>query len=430
MTAGQGSIEYVGKISLDASELMKVLGMGGGAGGGGGGAGAAGGPPTAGDLKQQQNIQKGMIKAHKDPSFMSIFKPLVALEGVKSLVANSRVANAYLGSMGKMFSAAIDLLLLPFTPIFNLLMVAMSKLIAWLIDSGVLEWIGEGVENLVKMMDWAWNALKDIASAIANFGKMMWEAAPEWLKTGLKAIAKVAEKIADVLHLGDIAKTVAAGAAVLGTAAMMPIIGGPIRAGLGLAARGVGALGMGAFGMARGGGGGGGGMQMGLPGFGMGGGGGGGMMARMGLSGGRGLFGANRFVSGMGMGIGATGLNMAAGGRSDIWGSAARVGSMAGYGAMMGSPFGPMGMGIGAGVGGAVGLAAELGVPGAGAVTGLFGVNKPKSGGEGGTTSTGDVKNIGTQNITMNIYVKDKEMAREIMSHADEEMTASAEAGV
>ncbi len=152
-------------------------------------------------------------------------------------------------------------------------------------------------------------------------------------------------------------------------------------------------------------------------------------MARMGLRGGTGPLGMNRLVAGGGAGIAATGLNMAAGGRNDIWGSAARVGSMAGYGAMLGSPFGAPGMAIGAGIGGGVGLAAELGVPGASALTSLFGVNKP-SGDGGGTTSTGDVKNIGTQNITMNIYVKDKEMAREIMTHADEQMTASAEAGV
>ena len=53
-----------------------------------------------------------------------------------------------------------------------------------------------------------------------------------------------------------------------------------------------------------------------------------------------------------------------------------------------------------------------------------------KGGGGGGGKQAETIKNIGTQNITMNIYVKDKEMAKEIMEKADEEMTASAEAGV
>ncbi|KKL13800.1 hypothetical protein LCGC14_2522130, partial [marine sediment metagenome] len=51
-------------------------------------------------------------------------------------------------------------------------------------------------------------------------------------------------------------------------------------------------------------------------------------------------------------------------------------------------------------------------------------------GGYGGDTNvTGDIKNIGTQNINMNIYVQDKEMAKEIIKNVDEQATASAEAG-
>src|SRR3989304_4605444 len=120
MATQQGSIEFVGKVMLDASELMKALGMGGGKVTAGGGTPVSGG---GSEEEQTKVIQKGMRKSFKDPSFMSIFRPLVALEGLKSLVMNSRVANTYLGAMGKMFSAAIDMLLMPFTPIFNLLMV-------------------------------------------------------------------------------------------------------------------------------------------------------------------------------------------------------------------------------------------------------------------------------------------------------------------
>jgi len=223
MAAGAGSIEYVGKISLDASELMRVLGLGGAAGGGGV-AGGGGGPPTGADIKTQDNIQKGITKAHKDPSFMSIFKPLVALEGMKALVSNSRVANAYLGGMGKMFSAAIDLLLLPFTPLFNLLMVAMSKLIGWLIDSGVLEWMAQGVQDLIGLFEGAVSILKEIAEFFKGIGEAIWKALPPEIRKGLEAAGKVA---ADVFGpLGDIAKkaggvlAAAAGVAVGGQMGM------------------------------------------------------------------------------------------------------------------------------------------------------------------------------------------------------------------
>jgi len=104
---------------------------------------------------------------------MSIFKPLVALEavktGVKTLVQHSSVANTYLGAMGKMFGAAVDLLLLPFTPLLNMLMLGMGKLIQWLITSGVLEKIHEGVLNVVDFLKDMADHLKNIWSAITSF---------------------------------------------------------------------------------------------------------------------------------------------------------------------------------------------------------------------------------------------------------------------
>ena len=307
-------------------------------------------------------------------------------------------------------------------------MVGLAKLIGWLIDSGVLEWMAQGVDDLVGLFQGAWNTLKDIAGLFAGIGEAIWGALPEPIRKGLEAMGKVAS---DVLGpLGDLAKraggVVAAGAGLL--------VGGQLLAGM-LNMGSIGPLAVAGKGVARlfGGGGGGGGAGAGglsnLGMFGGGGGGGAGWMARMGLRGGTGPFGMNRLVAGAGAGVGAYALNAAAGGRNDLMGSVARVGSAAGYGAMMGSPFGPWGMGIGAGVGGGVGLAAELGVPGADKLTGMFGINKPGGGGGGDTNVTGDIKNIGTQNITMNVYVQDKEMAREIIKNVDEQATASAEAG-
>ena len=394
MAAGQGSIEYIGKIQLDASELMRVLGMGGGGGGGGGMASGSGGATGAGDLKQQENIKKGVVKAHKDPSFMSIFKPLVALEGLKALVVNSRVANAYLGGMGKMFSAAIDLLLLPFTPLFNLLMVAMSKLLGWLIDSGVLEWMAEGVDKLVDLfggfVSWIKLVFTDPGEAfmeavrwLADRIKEFFENPKDWIKNA----AQLAVAGAGVVAGGMIGGQMLAGMMGLGSF-------GPMA----LAGKGIGKL----FGKGGGGGGGGG-----MP---------GGMGMRLG---------------GAALGLGGFALAQTAGQQGGAMGVAGRVGGLGMMGAGIGTMFAPgIGTAIGGGLGLGLGAAQELGVPGAGAIAGMFGAGKPKGGGGGGDTNvTGDIKNIGTQNINMNIYVQDKEMAKEIIKNVDEQATASAEAG-
>lgn len=399
MPQGQGQVEYVGKIQLDASELMRLLGLGGGAPGRGGGAAAAG-PETGDDLKTQQNIQKGTAKAHKDPSFMSIFKPLVALEGLKALVSNSRVANAYLGGMGKMFSAAIDLLLLPFVPIFNLLMVGLSKLIGWLIDSGVLEWVAEGVEKLVDLFGgfvrWIGTLFTDPAKAFKEALGWLWEQVKAFFRDPLGSLKNIAQ-------IG------VAGAGVLGAAAMMPVIGGPIRAGIGAAAGGL--AGMLGFGRGKA-------PAAAAPG-----------MAPVPAGRGMRMGGMGRMLGGGALMAGGLLGGQALGGQGGAVGTMGRIGGMGMMGAGAGLMFGgPMGAAVGGGIGLGVGALdqALLG----GKIGGFLGMGGGKGGGGGGGKQAETIKNIGTQNITMNIYVKDKEMAKEIMEKADEEMTASAEAGI
>ena len=396
MATGQGAVELIGKIQIDASELMRVLGMGG-AGGGGGMAAGAGGPTTSGDVKTQENIRKGMGKAHKDPSFMSIFKPLVALEGVKALVSNSRVANAYLGGMGKMFSAAIDLLLLPFTPIFNLLLVAMSKLIGWLVDSGVLEWVGEGVQKLVDLFggftSWIKLIFTDPKQAFLDALKWLWGQIKTFFKDPLGSLKRVAQ-------LG------VAGAGVLGAAALMPVIGGPIRAGIGAAAGGLG--GMLGFGRGRAAGGA---AQA------------AGGAARGGFMGGMGM----RMLGGGAMLGGGMLMGNLLGKQGGAVGTMGRIGGMgmmgAGAGMMMGGPMGALvGGGLGLGVG-----ALDQGLLG-GKIGKFLGMGGGGGGQQGGKVAE-NIKNIGTQNNTVNVYVQDKEMAKEIIANIDEQMTASAEAG-
>lgn len=106
----------------------------------------------------------------------------------KDLLNQSKILNTYAQGMGKMFSAAIDILLMPFLPVLNLMLAGMSKLLAWLIDSGYLEnmsrivdqqvipllnSIGDGMSKLwadmnhsLNPLNWDWAALGRTAVAM------------------------------------------------------------------------------------------------------------------------------------------------------------------------------------------------------------------------------------------------------------------------
>lgn len=106
----------------------------------------------------------------------------------KDLLSQSKLLNTYAQGMGKMFSAAIDILLMPFLPVLNMMLAGMSKLLAWLIDSGYLENmsrivdqyivpllgnIGDGMAKLwgdmnhsLNPMNWDWAALGKTAVAM------------------------------------------------------------------------------------------------------------------------------------------------------------------------------------------------------------------------------------------------------------------------
>lgn len=156
MVSEAGDGEIIVKMILSADELEKFIGA------------APGGAQVS---VTQAPTKVAVEKA--SPAFMSIFKPLVALEavkvGIKSLVAHSSIANTYLGAMGKMFGAAVDLLLLPFTPLLNMLMLGMSKLIQWLITSGMLEKIHAGVLNVVTFLEDMGENLRNIWRAVRDF---------------------------------------------------------------------------------------------------------------------------------------------------------------------------------------------------------------------------------------------------------------------
>jgi hypothetical protein len=180
-------------------------------GGAGGGAGQEQAKRTG-----EEVVARGTRKAHQDPSFRSIFTPLVALEGIKQLIANSRVANTYLSSMGKVFGAAIDLLLLPLTPIFNLLLVLLAKLLPHIVAFS--EWLRPKVEEFIGWIKEVWKAIKDLDfKKLLGLGKEFFTD-PDKAIGGIATLAGLmigGQLLANAMGLGK-AGPLAAGAALFG----------------------------------------------------------------------------------------------------------------------------------------------------------------------------------------------------------------------
>jgi len=198
------------------------------------------------------NVEKGI---RTSPTFLSIFKPLLALEavksGIKNLLQNSSIMNTYMGAMGKMFGAAVDLLLLPFTPLLNLMMLAMGKLLQWLVTSGLLEAISKGVNRVVDFLKDVggdlrniWNDIKnlDMKALLPDIGTLLRDslgfAVKHPIEAGVLAIvaAIAAAKVANIAGglLGGGAAGVGGGAAggAAAGAAGMPLAGVALAAGM------------------------------------------------------------------------------------------------------------------------------------------------------------------------------------------------------
>ena len=96
------------------------------------------------------------VAVKPSPSFMSIFKPLVALEMLKGmsrflsdLVRQSTVLGAFITTWMKMLVALVDMVVMPFAPLLNLFGVFMSQMMGWLARSGILEKMADWVNTLV-----------------------------------------------------------------------------------------------------------------------------------------------------------------------------------------------------------------------------------------------------------------------------------------
>ena len=137
-----------------------------------------------------QSLINPTAKKKTDDSSSKVLKTLYSLEKFASAsLRNSDVMKAYTGAMGKTFGAAMNLLLLPFMPLFNLLLLFMNKMIVWLVTSGVLDKmlqasqsIARGVERLFDLWEnFSWSKL----------GSMIWDGIQEVMgnKVGFGALA-------------------------------------------------------------------------------------------------------------------------------------------------------------------------------------------------------------------------------------------------
>lgn len=165
-------------MKFDPADLAKLAAQITAALGGGGGSGGGAASPANPLTKSGSS----------NPSFMSIFKPLLALEFIKkaldTVVRNSSVANAYLGAMGKVFGAAMDLLLIPFLPIFNLLLVGLAKLVEFL-----------SREDVQRFLEKIMNVISNIANwLVGKFNEYF----PKFLEELSKIILKVQELVDEV----------------------------------------------------------------------------------------------------------------------------------------------------------------------------------------------------------------------------------------
>ncbi len=187
-------------MKFDASDLAKLAGqitaaltggyatLGGRSGQAAGAGTNASGTTAAQAASKQQNI------------FQEILKALSVFDGLKSawniIVRNSTVANTYLGAMGKLFGAAIDMLLIPFIPVLNLIMIGLAKLVEWLSRDDVQKKLKEIADYTVKILEKVGDYLyKSFLQFIADAKDFYNDAKPT-----LKSILDVANKIIEVAN--------------------------------------------------------------------------------------------------------------------------------------------------------------------------------------------------------------------------------------
>lgn len=94
----------------------------------------------------------------------------------QKLLNGSKILNSVFGAMGKIFSAAVDILLIPFTPLLNMLMLGMTKLLVWMVSNNIPEKLYNGVVAIWHFFVMAASWVRDIAGFFnSSFNPAKWD---------------------------------------------------------------------------------------------------------------------------------------------------------------------------------------------------------------------------------------------------------------
>lgn len=219
-------------MRIDATDLKRL--MAGQSVAAAGASGAAGPSGPAAVQQQAHQAQQRSLTAKGVAGLWAIEK------GISGILRNSSVLNTYQNAMGKVFGAAIDILLIPFTPVLNLLLLGMTKLVVWLAGSGYME-------KMYHVMERVAGYLETLAE---RFGRIFKDIMNGDWKNLFKDMALLI-KDGVVAALKDPIGALATGAVAIGGMMMlsrMPVIGKLLSGGIGIsrAMLGIGAANSGA----------------------------------------------------------------------------------------------------------------------------------------------------------------------------------------
>jgi hypothetical protein len=168
--------EVVFRMVLDPSDLQRVMA-----------AASPGGPPLAGGPPAGGFTTAGGTRS-ADPSFLSIFKPLAALEiikgGINQIVASSQVTSAYLGAANKVVGAFADLLMAALSPFLNVGLLFMTEILRALIQSGLF----------TKLLAWSQALSKDMSKWINDHAPQI----EAFVKNAVEVAGNIAQVVGEV----------------------------------------------------------------------------------------------------------------------------------------------------------------------------------------------------------------------------------------
>lgn len=79
-----------------------------------------------------------------------------------NLLKNSQVLNSYFGAMGKVLSAAVDILLMPFIPILNLILATAVRFLAWMVANNIPQKLYNGMVAVWHGLQVVWSWFKAV----------------------------------------------------------------------------------------------------------------------------------------------------------------------------------------------------------------------------------------------------------------------------